>query len=173
MNRLASGALLAMAGCSFHLDHPPPYHPHQARPPVCEESRVRPILDTWGAAASAAMITASLTCEDTPQDPYQCVGAVIAVPVGLVAGIVFTWAAVQGYGMTHECRCAHAAWAAFHSPPPIQTPVRTIPPPTVPCDQLRADYRAASDPQKRFELVKQIRAYCRERPSAAPPPVPQ
>jgi len=130
--------------------------PWQPQPVDCDDSLAWPALDTIGVAGSVLLLA------DASSPTNE--GSVVVGSAALVAGIAFAGSAIHGFQVSHACSAARAEWEEAHRPVLVGPAV---------CDDLRAQYRAEADPQKRFELVKQIRAYCRERPSAAPPPVPQ
>ena len=101
---LLAGAM-AVGGCSFGLSSPST--PAGVKP-TCEESSAVPVLDLIGALGGAALTVGgqiAFAKPDTgdPGDGDLDVPRNITTITGVIAGVVFAVAAIQGFGKVSAC----------------------------------------------------------------------
>jgi hypothetical protein len=108
------GIVLVQA-CSLTISGPPrPYHPQAA--PVCDTSRVAPIIDVVMAGLFAAWSVSALAAEGECDPDTQCDGPDLAGVAGLVLAIpavIYGLAAASGFDKTGRCRDAVRAHQEF------------------------------------------------------------
>jgi hypothetical protein len=173
---LAATALLA--GCSFFVQGPPDnYDPARQGAPLCNSSiGGRAALDVlgalWGVTVTAIAVGESREGNDDAR------GFVV---VGAVGTAIHLAALPVGFARTARCGRAREqfiSWAGLRDrrfpvvylPPPPSSPPAPPPRPLSPsCADLRRSLAGETDPPKRFDLIRQIRARCDAAPSGAAP----
>ena len=156
---------LTAAGCSFFVQGPPgDYRPDTHGAPACNRCARGPLtLDVIGAMWGASF--AALASGESFEDIRYARGY---VAVSAVGAAIHIGAFLYGWSRTARCREAQDRFIVWAQ---IQVPAVPVLPP-IDCEEVRLAAAREDDPQKRFELLRQIRARCDTAPpgATAPPP---